>query len=304
MLRKKFENDIKNELYRVSQNSRFRISQKKDLYRTLLDFLSIRKKTIKSLKREVKFNPELIKELILSPDKEKTKAIKHISNVAAQGGNLNIFQSPKIKQTNFFDHFSNEWNIFHFHLSNKINPKTGFVKQGNTILFTYINDDTIIFLGTDKHRIGVFAEKKWLNIVYDHFEYILKPYESKGTQDVYPDIEGQALQTMWDKGYSPFMRKIRDKVYIGPGLGRTTSGHSLVVVQEANKIMRWLNTIIKQIEESRIEVSQYLKIDNENLALRIIIGEKGFELIEENINLKLLSYPEQLVSKDELRKMY
>ncbi len=304
MFREKFESDLKNELYRVSQKSGFEISKNRNLHRTLVDFLSIRLKTIKQKKREVKFNPKFISDLIISPENPKTKAVKYIARVASNGGNLNIFQSKKIKQTNFFDHLSSEWNIFHFHLSNKIDPKSGFIKQGNTILFCYINDDTIIFLGTDQHRAGVFAEKKWIEIIYDHFNYILKPFENKNTENINPDVEGEELQMMWNKGYTIAFRKIRDKVYSAPGIGRATTGQSLIVSKEAISILRWLNEIILQVEDSIIELSEYLKIDKSKISLKIIIGNEKIELIEENKNTAILKYPEFLATKEEIKKMY
>ena len=297
MIAKNFESDIKNEIQRISKGIGIKVRLDDKLDKVIRDYLTVRFKLIDIRKREVQFNPLFLNSLINHPQKN---IIDYISDIAKNGGNLNIFQSKRLLQTRFHDHLLSEWSIYHFHLSKKFNEKTKFVKQVDNLLFAYIDADKIIFLGTEKHKEGIFADTKWIEILHDHFPKVIERYKDETIKDISPDLNSIDRQILWDKGYSYALTKIRDTVYINPGAGRMTSGHSSAVVDSEISILRWMYDLTKQIDDYGEDLCKFLQIKKAIFKIQI---KKTFELIELNSKTKILEYPQRLIERQELLKM-
>lgn len=297
MIKKDFENDLRFEIKHISDKIGIKVNSSDKLDKILRDYLTVRFKLIAAKQREIRFSPDLLNNLVNHPQKN---VIEHIREVAKKGGNLNIFQSKRLLQSGFHDHLMSEWNIFHFHLSMKLDKKTKFVKQVDSLLFAYIDDRQIIFLGTDKHREGIFADTKWITVLHDYFPDVIEKYKDNEIMEISPQITAEERQTLWNKGYTIGMTKVRDVVYHNPGIGRTTSGHSMSVIQSTNNILRWIYKINKQIDDSINELCEYLNINSERAIFKIRIRDT-MELIELTSNIKILDYPQILVEKDKIK---
>ena len=292
-----FENDLKIEIQKLTKQIGFKISFKQDFEKIVLDYLTVRTKLIDSKRRNVKINPELVTEIFTS---DKKKEITHIIKLAQNGGNLNPFLSKRSLQANFHDHLQNEWKIFHFHLSLQNDKKSHFVKQVDSLLFAYIDKDEIIFLGTDKHKKGIFGDTKWIEILHDNFPETLEPFKTNSDiLDINPKVNAQERQQLWNKGYTLGMTKIRDTIYNNPGIGRATSGHSLEVTMTTLEIMRWIKSLNEQLTESKVELCKLLNVDFEIAEFKIRINER-LELYEKTSDLFILKFPEILISKEDL----
>lgn len=240
-----FKSDLRHELLNRFKQIGVRQSSN-DLDSMLMDYLTLLKKAIQPKMRDVKYSPSLLAELHSHP---KQKVITHLDKLFRSGGNVNHFQNKKLFQTKFHDHLAYEWNIHHFHLS--LIPDRGnkfFVKQVKQLLFVLVTDSEAIFLGTDNHALGTFGDVKWLEILHDYFPYTIEPFLDKEIKKIYPDPNGLDRQTLWDKGYSATGTNVKGKVYLNPGLGRTVSGHSMLVSLHALDIAKWLIKITKQFE--------------------------------------------------------
>ena len=211
--------------------------------------------------------------------------------MAKNGLNLNNFQSKKLLQTNCFDHLQSEWSIYHFHLSLKLEKKTNFVKRSNTILFAYIKDDLIAFLGIDTHKKGLFGDSKWVKIIHDNFPELIEQYKDKRIRNVIPKHNPIEVQTLWDKGYTTGMTQIGDAVYHNPGIGRSTSGHSLIVVKYCDQVVRWLKNIENEILEYKDLLCNLLSIPDIT-TIKIEVHETGLLIIESISKYSLLKFPE------------
>jgi hypothetical protein len=291
VLTKKFENDIKKEIHRISKDLGIKVRLDDKLNKVLRDYLTVRFKLIDIKKRDVFFNPSFLNNLENHPQKN---IINYISDLAKNGGNLNVFQSKRLLQTKFHDHLSSEWNIHHFHLSKKLDKKTNFVKQVNSLLFAYIDDEKIIFLGTEKHKEGIFADTRWIEVLHDYFPKVIEKYKDKSILEISPELKPKDRQMLWDKGYTLGFTKIRDTVYFNPGCGRMTSGHSSTVADSEISILRWMYDLTKQIDENEGELRKLLHIEKANFRIQI---RRTFELIEQNTGKKILEYPQRLIIK-------
>lgn len=292
-----FENDLRDELKDISSSIGFKISGNKNLDHMLMDYLTVRTKIIEAKPRNVLINPFFQLEISTHL---KRKEIEFIIQTAGRGGNLNIFQSKRLLETNFHDHLQNEWNIFHFHLSLKKDKKTKFVRQVDSLLFAFIDNNQVIFLGTDTHKEGVFADTKWIEILHNFFPNSIKEYKDEEITSVYPKINATERQMLWNKGFTLGMTKIKGVVYRSPGIGRTTSGHSLVNSKTSSEILRWVYKLKEQVVESYSILCKYLGIEDNVAEFKVRFGQTTLELYEKGSNEILVTFPDILLDTKEL----
>ena len=289
-----FESDLKKELWTEFDGYGIKLPVRNRIDKYLLDYLTVCKKLIRPKPRNVLYNPDFSKEL----DKHSKKdEIKHLELLFTKGYDVNFFQSKRLFQSNFHDHLAYEWNIHHLHLSKEKEKKGKFVKQVKQLLFVYVNDDRAIFLGTDNHTPGTFGDVKWQEVLHDHFPETIEPYLDKQIVKSYPDVNSSDRQTLWNKGYTLGMTNIRDKVYHNPGIGRSTSGHSVLVTKQVNEIMRWLFTITDQFNTYYSDICKLLNIDTDTPKFILRFGDKTLEIYENHSKQIVLTYP-QIVNEE------
>lgn len=283
-----FENDLKTEIQKFAEQFQFRISSSKSFENILLDYLTVRVKIIKPKSRHVHKSAQLVEELRTHP---KKKVIQEIFSRSLSGYDLNCFLSKRALQSNFHDHLQNEWSIYHFHLSLEKEQNSRFVKQVDSLLFAFITETDIFFLGTETHKEGIFGDIKWLEILHDNFPNAIEKYKADYISDVYPEVNSVERQTLWDKGYTLGVTKVRGNIYFGPGMGRVTSGHSVDVIRTVDKVIEWLETLKKQISNYGVEICNSYDMSPEKVEFKIIFGQHSLELIEANSRKRILSFP-------------
>lgn len=286
-----FEKDIKDQLSNDFLEYGITIPTTKDLHGFLLDYYTIIKKFIPVKPRIIRISPPLIKQLKNHPKKQE---ILHIVEQISKGANVNYFQSKRLIQSNFHDHLLYEWNIYHLHLSIKKEKKNKFVKQTNSMLFVYFDANQAILLGTAVHKDGIFGDVSWQEMLHDYFPEVIEPYKTEDIQLVEPNLNGADRQTLWNKGFTLGFTNVRDQVYVNPGIGRTTSGHSLKVTMLVNDLQRWLYEITKQIRQHYVQLCEFLKVSPENASLRLIIDDSNTRIIETSTNTCVVKYRDLL----------
>lgn len=291
------ENQFKEEILKEAIKIGFRISKNKNFNEILLEFITVRLKLIEPQQRLVKMSPPLLKKLFTH---HKRKEIEHIFHQANSGNNINLFQSRKLLQSRFHDHMLNEWHIYHFHLSLKLEKKSKFAKQVDDLLFAYVTQDHIIFLDVDKHKPGIFAHEKWLEILHDFFPELISEFKIDHSKDVHPKVNAEERQEIWDKGYTLGMTKIRDVVYFSPGVGRSTSGHGMDVTRNVNSIIRWMHKLDTQISDCIEELCKYLNTSKNKINFKVIFDTEHLQVVETASKISIVNFPEELISKEEL----
>lgn len=293
-----FRNDLKYAVQTQFDDYGVKIPMQNDLYAMLLDYLTVHKKFIVRKPRKVTISP-LLKDKLSSHSK-KTE-IEYLINLTTEGGDLNLFQSKKVLQTKFHDHLLYEWNIFHFHLSLSKEKKSSFVKQSDLMLFAYITENEAIFLDTEKHLPGIFADSKWIEILHDYFpshieQYLYKRLNEEEAQRIATGEHYSAAnkQQLWDKGYTIGFTAVRGVTYFSPGVGRSTSGHSSLVVKTAGEIMRWLHLITEQFMEYHDQICSHLNLSENQANFKLHFGSRTIEIIETTSKTILLTYRDSL----------
>jgi hypothetical protein len=283
-----FESDLKNEMHNAFSDLGFRIPIRTKIDEMLLDYLTIHKKLVHQIPRRVFISPDLKEKL---NKYEKRKVVEIIKGKLEIGYDVNFFQSKKLFQTKFHDHLLYEWNVFHFHLSTEKEKKSNFMKQTDQLLFAYIDEKCAILLDVDIHKEGIFGDEKWLEILDKYFPDVLEPYLTNNIIDISPNVTSIGRQTLWNYGFSLGLTKVNGKIIRSPGIGRMTSGHSVLVAKTCNEILRWLHTVTNHFEKYYINICTFYGLNENKVDFKLVFGNTTLELIEAKTKKRILTYP-------------
>lgn len=276
-----FCDDLKNEISEILNDSGLKISLDQNIHKILIDFFNLNSKILEPKKRNVYIVPEF--EGIIKLHYKKLE-IQTIIQLALKGENLNCFQTHKIIQSKQIDHLSNEWNIFHFHLSLEPDKKPKFVKRGDLLLFAYVDENNIIFLGLHKHKDS-FSDIKWLEILEENYPHVLKKFLAHDLPSVGQNFTTSDRDKMWKSGISSGFMNINGKTYLCPGFGKVTSGHNIKVIKQSNDILHWITSVEEIIKKENDFF--YNKLVN----LKLRFGENTIEIYEKENGNTFFEFP-------------
>ncbi|MBX2905682.1 MAG: hypothetical protein KF744_06570 [Taibaiella sp.] len=298
-----FEDDICKEVERIfSVNC---IKHKPGSYgEALLDFLTINRKYIKQQAREILLSKEINQNRLQNLD--RWNQLQNIVKKAGSGENLNPFQSRKLYEPNSHDALLYNWHIHHLHLSpNTHNRDQRFNERTEYLVFAVIHPTTIYFLDFDSHHTDyVFAEENWLRIIVNNWPSLLTPYDGDPVFSNGQAITNELRNKLW-KNYSLGFAKVDGKAYVHPGIGVTLSGHSLMVVNQRNLIIRWIYEHSKFLAENKTQFEDaFLKLFNISsdeivYKLRLVPTIQIYEQTTQDI---LFEYPNYVTKRANFRK--
>ena len=293
-----FNEDLKDEVIRAASIIGLKIRSEKKLEIVVQEHLTVRHKLIPVKKRKILICPIFEKSIQLH---QKKGEIKTIIEDATKIKNLNKYQSKRLLHSNFHDHLVSSWNIYHFHLSTERDKKRPrFVKQVNSLLFAYIDDEHIIFLGVDTHKESIFSDIKWLSTLHNHFPFILDKFRIDDIIGIEHQLTNKEREELWKHGISDGIIEIDGTFYHTPGLGRVSTGHNTNVVLQLNETLRWLERINNQFSEIKNLLEQQYSIKNFKPNFKLRIGSHTLEIVEINTNSILVTYPNFFNPKKEI----
>ena len=217
----------------------------------LVDFFSYNNRIIPARRRRINISNQIKLRIKSYP---KAKDFLSLIYDAQTGSDLNIYQSETLSQLRFHDYLLNVWNIHHLHLSSAVDRK-GKKKHGDDLVFVKITANEIYFLDFDKHANGVFGDEKWLQIIQENWPSTLKRYKGDERFEQTAQLEPCKRQQFWEKGYTLGMTNVNGTVYNDPGIGITSSGHSLTVILRTNNIHRWLHDCEKWLTDNESNIN-------------------------------------------------
>jgi hypothetical protein len=248
--------DLMEEIEKIFEEYGIRYNKKrnKSLNDHLVDYLTLNRKLIAPVAREVKVSKLLELKLSTHP---KRKEVEKLQLMLARGENVNMFQSKRLLELGFHDHMLYEWYIHHLHLP-ELNHAQGGKKKTNALLFVYIDDKRALLLDVDEHRDHVFAETKWLEIIYDNWYEVMEDWLG-GDYDSVDHYTAAERQSLWDHGVTMGFIKVREEMFYSPGIGRVTTGHSLQVVTQADQVHIWLDAVEEEILKQQKQIEAQFK---------------------------------------------
>ena len=166
------------------------------------------------------------------------------------------------------------------------------MKRSNMLLFAYIQDDLAILLGTAKHSLGAFGDKRWLELLHDNYPEIIEPFKVSDRQSV-QDFSPEERAMLNDKSYTVSQTYLRGKTYRDPGSpGITTSGHDIMVVRQHTATLRWLHELETTINCNWSPIAQHFGVAEDDMRFGFELEENRLVLGELCSNRFVLEYPE------------
>lgn len=176
--------------------------------------------------------------------------------------------SKLIKKFDYDDKMLNDWNIYHFHLSDIDDIKSGFKKRTGELLFVYVpfNSDNVYFLDVSKEHKDktTFCNLNLLDLINKNWSELLasftlpdgmKPYPySIKTNEEYLNLREANINTIIPLNNT-------DKYILSPGFGQTAAGTSTYNKIQTNKIIKTIQLLIKE------------KISPENIPVKLILKD-------------------------------
>lgn len=286
-----FKNDIINYLKSEFEYLGVNYSQSKDINNDLLNLFTLQRKIIFPIPRKVEISKEL-KSKVNSSYKHSEEIIR-LKRLLEIGQNVNNHQSKNLFNYKVHDRLVYDWKIYHLHLSLEKKPSEYFTKRTKEVLFVYVSEDKALLIETYKHPPhDVFANKTLLEVLDRNWPDILL--------HATPDVIGlshnptqQERLKLRKHNLNEGMIEVNGKIVFAPGLGQTTSGHS---VDEVNKLLyfkRWLKRNEKIIENNqdavdKIFMKQYSLTDRPNY--QIVFTKEGPQIWDSNSLICLVKY--------------
>lgn len=200
----------------------------------LIRYFNFRLKYIVLNQREVKVSKGLTEKISTHPN---CNVLSDIFNKAAQGDDLNPYQSKASFNADYPDLLFNDWGIHHLHLrSDKENPSDYFNGRTGLLLFVKFTIDTAYFLDIKSH--DDWSNTDFIRIIQRNWPEIIADREIPNTQWS-PNFNDEKIGILRKKGYL-FGINVDEKAYLILGHGRTSSGDNAMAIRLANEVWRWV----------------------------------------------------------------
>ncbi len=179
-----------------------------------------------------------------SPDYQQ--GFDQLKDKIVKGEVLTPHLSRQIYKFGKQDSMLNDWGIHHFHLGSQPDPRRPNLIQGTKdVIFAFITDNLCFMINVYDHNN--WTEREVIKIIHDEKSELLDKYKLKGVSGIHPkDITNEEHAQLRKKGAN-ILLDFGDGVYMPPGGGQATSGHSIeiirasdVVKHKCRQLDRWL----------------------------------------------------------------
>lgn len=266
-----------------------------DIDADLLKLFTIHKKIVFPLPRVTAISKEL--RVKIDNHHKHREEILQLKQMLEEGSNINPHQTKNLFNFHVHDDLLYDWGIYHFHLS--FEKGAGyFTKRTGEVLFVYITKERAYLLDVLKHPPhDIFANKILLEIIDNNWEDILA--EANGIVGLSHNPSQQERYQLRKHNVNTGITEVNGKFMFAPGLGQTTSGHSVEEVMKLNHFNRWLAKNEKAIINHRDTLDKQF-MEQQNLtakpAYKIVFTGEGPQIWDSNTMTCLVKYNEIISS--------
>ncbi|MCR5176036.1 MAG: hypothetical protein K6C05_04230 [Anaerovibrio sp.] len=193
------------------------------------------------LHRRIPIKPRnILKSDVFSCPLEYENALKSMEQKIENGSNLNPYLTKSIDNGLFEDNLLNYWNIYHFHITDKLdNRNSKFSARSNMLLLAIVNDETVYMLQILPHNAeNIWSRQEYLSIVHRNWPSLLGRCKIEGASidQVLTDKEMGVLQ----KAQVNTFVAIGNDLYMPMGGGEAGDGSPINIVLKWNQIHNYL----------------------------------------------------------------
>lgn len=214
-----------------------------NLDRGLYQYFNVQKRMVACRPRKVHKSreftcPELYKE-----------ALNNFVKKVQSGDSLLPFLSNKLLDASYSDGMLNDWNIYHFHLTNRFN-KDGWAKRSDYELFTYVTDTDMYLLQVYEHKDPLlYWRREVINILNANWPELLDKFRLREVRGLAEKIDDEQYKQLREANISTFVELGENQVFGMMGGGYMSDGSSGEALRAADF---WHNRL-KKIESIFVE---------------------------------------------------
>jgi len=220
-------------------------------------------------------------------------AIGRIVENLVSGANMEPWLSgsvQRLKEHPKADLLFNDWKITHFHIGNVFVARNK-VRRTRNLLFAYITDQRAVLLDIQPH--GTWTMQSMLEILLEVSPSDMEKSELMGVLPPDSALTADEIYEMRQAGMTaPVV--IAGRVFSPPGLGISTSGHSVRLTNYAADLLNFGSNTTEKISNNQLPVA-LMRAISVNLGQPVRLGlrmDKGqFVLYDKNRNMDLYSMP-------------
>ena len=212
-----------------------------DEKRALYQYFNLQKRQIECRKRRIHKSKEFVcpggYESILKKFEEKV----------LNGESLFPYMSKKCKIASENDALLNDWNIYHFHLSDTF-EKNGMAVRSDFQLFAFITQNDMYFIQIYKHKTPqLYCKQELLEIINNNWTELLEKFQLKDVMSVEAKFTDKEYAKIRKEHACSVVALSNKKVYGMIGGGYASDGSSIEAVNASDYWCNRLHGIEKMI---------------------------------------------------------
>lgn len=201
------------------------------------DFFNLQKKSVKPQKRTVHYS----KEFACPPEVES--GLKLLTQKFENGDDVSLHLSKDAEAPSEFDGLLYDWGIYHFHLGEAVDDKTGRIIRTGPILFAKVDAENVYYINIYNHGKGVqqpWNRQEMLKIIHNNWPETIRKWKLPDGIKLYPENisspTDEQYASLRRNGISMFTFVDEGIAYFSPGGGYMSTGHSQEIVRHCQRI--------------------------------------------------------------------
>lgn len=230
-------------------------------------YFLISKRLLKKKKRNIR----IAKDFICPPENEK--GLEIFKQKIRDGENLNPYLPKEIDKLDYQDGMLYAWNIYHFHLGERMEPNGRFIQRTGNILYAFIDETSsnIYFLNVLPH--GHWGDFNLIETISANWKHLLCKTKLNPNEKLEQLNISDKDRIFFRKKGINVLEQIDDAI-VFPTNGVVSTGDSFEVMQYVTKLNRDIHNIKKKITSEIGNCSKDYIFECEKKGREIFIKDK------------------------------
>lgn len=227
------------------------LQSNKDGWDLWYEYFNFQKKNIIPRKRKVWKSKEFF------CPQEFEKGLEMLIQKFERGENVSGHLSKMAKDPSKFDDLLYDWGIYHFHLGERSNPKTGYIERTGPLLFARVDEENVYLINIFKH--GEWTKQEMLRIIHQNWPQIVEQYKLPEVWSTtqFTDEEYAAVR----RSHATALVEVeKNAVYGLLGGGYMSSGHSAEIASHCDSIYNWFKELESAIKKELHRIIKYIEV--------------------------------------------
>jgi hypothetical protein len=183
----------------------------------------------------------------------------------------------------YHDGLLNEWGMHHLHLGGIAPEQDGYTPRSGAVLCVVARSDALYFVRVHPHQ--AWSDYVLIEIVHQNWPHLLSDDRAVGFSTRGEDaLAPEQHQRMRDAGLTMLTTMKDGTVYVPPGGGYSTSGHSSAVLRRADRLLDRAQHLQRHVEEHAADYASEIRkirgIDVTELHFELELESDGMVIVE------------------------